>query len=297
MATEGPSETGGRAEAGSGGARDRLLDGIPVRQRSIQIDGRRTAVLEGGAGPALVLMHGGIECGGVVWAPIISRLCERYRVVIPDAPGLGESQPLTELNQAAFSTWLSQVMAITGDESPTLIAHSLLGTMAMRFAAAHPTALSRLVVYAAPGVGPYRMPFALRKAAILFSLWPSRRNGERFERLAFADYDQIRRAQPDWIEAFGGYTRERARLGDVKRTMRQLIGTCTKEVPEPELRRIAVPTALIWGRADRFVPLTLAQGASERLGWPLRVIDGAGHVPHVERPEAFLTAFEETRVP
>jgi pimeloyl-ACP methyl ester carboxylesterase len=35
------------------------------------------------------------------------------------------------------------------------------------------------------------------------------------------------------------------------------------------------------------VPLALARGAAERLGWPLHVVDGAAHAPHMEQPEAF----------
>ena len=72
--------------------------------------------------------------------------------------------------------------------------------------------------------------------------------------------------------------------------MRELIGSCTKQVPDAELRRIPVATELLWARHDRFVPLDLGEEASARLGWPLRVIDEAGHVPHIERPDAFLRA-------
>jgi pimeloyl-ACP methyl ester carboxylesterase len=86
------------------------------------------------------------------------------------------------------------------------------------------------------------------------------------------------------------YTLSRARVPHVKRTMRHLIGTCTKQVPDDELRRIGVPTALLWGRHDRFVPLRLAEDAASRLGWPLHVLDASGHVPHIERPDAFLDA-------
>ena len=70
--------------------------------------------------------------------------------------------------------------------------------------------------------------------------------------------------------------------------MRQLIRSGTKQVPDAELRRIRSPTGLVWGRHDRFVPLAVAEEASARLGWPLHVIDDAGHVPHIEQPEAFL---------
>ena len=71
----------------------------------------------------------------------------------------------------------------------------------------------------------------------------------------------------------------------VKRTMRRLINRGKKQVPEAELRRITVPTSLIWGSHDRFIPLKVAEWASARLEWPLRVIDEAGHVPHIERTE------------
>jgi pimeloyl-ACP methyl ester carboxylesterase len=46
----------------------------------------------------------------------------------------------------------------------------------------------------------------------------------------------------------------------------------------------------VWGRRDRFVPLELAEAACNRLGWPLHVIDDAGHVPHIEQADAFLRA-------
>ena len=72
--------------------------------------------------------------------------------------------------------------------------------------------------------------------------------------------------------------------------MRHLIRTGTERIPDAELRRIAIPIALLWGRHDRFVPLGLAADASARLGWPLHVIDDAGHVPHIERTDAFLDA-------
>jgi pimeloyl-ACP methyl ester carboxylesterase len=54
-----------------------------------------------------------------------------------------------------------------------------------------------------------------------------------------------------------------------------------------------VPVGMIWGREDPQVRLKLAQAASERFGWPLRVIDGAADDPFVERPEASLRAMRE----
>ena len=79
--------------------------------------------------------------------------------------------------------------------------------------------------------------------------------------------------------------------------MRWLISHCTKEIPEDELRRITLPTALLSGRHDRFVSLDHAEAASARLGWPLHVVDDAGHVPHVEQHEAFLHTLHTALTP
>ena len=168
------------------------------------------------------------------------------------------------------------------------MAHSLGGTLAARFAAQRDAPVRRLVICAAPGVGPYRMPLRLRVIAIRFALRPSDRNAERFDRYALLDRDRTRERDPDWFDAFSAYTRSRAAVPHVKRTMQQLIKSCTKQIPAPDLRRIEAPVSLVWGRRDRMVPLALAEGAAARLGWPLHVIDGAAHAPQIEQPEAFL---------
>jgi pimeloyl-ACP methyl ester carboxylesterase len=266
--------------------RERLLEGVPGGERRIDVAGCSTALREAGDGPPLVLLHGGIECGGVYWAPVIAGLAAGHRVLVPDVPGLGESEPVPRLDATAFARWLSELIRLTCAEPPLVVAHSLNGSLAARFAAAG-APLRGLVVYGAPGVGPYRMPLGLRTAAIRFGVRPTARNAERLERRAFHDLDRL---DPGWLDAFGAYLRARAAVPHVGRAMRQLVGAGTKRVPDAELRRIAAPVALLWGRHDRFVPLRLAEGASDRLGWPLRVVDDAGHVPHVEQPEAFLRA-------
>jgi 2-hydroxymuconate-semialdehyde hydrolase len=271
-----------------------LLSGVPVTEGRLQLAGVSTSVLEGGDGPPLVLLQGGIECGGVYWAPVISQLAESHRVIVPDLPGLGESEPVARMNAATFADWFAELLRETCQEQPALIAHSLDGSLAARFAAAHGDLLRRLVIYAAPGIGPYRMPLGLRVVATRFALRPTERNAERFDRWAFFDFDQARRRDPAWFEAFSAYTRSRAAVPHVKRTMGQLVKTGTKRVLDTELRCIAVPTAMLWGRHDRFVPLGLAEAASARLGWPLHVIDEAGHAPHIERADAFVDALHVT---
>ena len=276
--------------ATDGAARARLLRDLPLTERRLHPAGAATAVLEGGQGPPLVLLHGGIECGGPVWAPVVATLAERHRVIIPDLPGLGASPPADVIGAAAFARWLTELLELTCDEAPALVAHSLGGSLAARFAADHGSLLRRLVVYAAPAIGPYRVPAALAATAMRFALRPTPRNAERFDRLALHDLDAARDRDPGWFAAFDAESLQRARTAAVKRTMRRLVAAGTRRVPDAELRRIPVPVDLLWGRHDRFVPLGVAESASARLGLPLHVVDAAGHAAHLDRPDAVAAA-------
>ncbi len=274
--------------------RRRLLKDTDVVEKRLCVNAIDTSILEAGQGPPLILLHGGIECGGVYWAPVISRLAERCRVIVPDVPGLGASAPLERLDPATFADWFVALLQLTCDEKPTLIDHSLLGSFAAIFAAEHGHLLRRLVIYGAPGIGNYKMPLGLLVTAIRFELRPSERNHERFERWALRDREHTCARDPEWFKAFSSYSLSRAMVPHVKRTMRQVIKAGTRRIPDATLARIKTPTELLWGRHDRMAPLQLAEAASAKFGWPLHVIDGAGHVPHMEQPEHFLAAIEPT---
>ena len=271
-------------------ARARLLAGIPVMERRVDLAGVSTAVLEAGEGPPMVLLHGGIETGGVYWSPVISRLAESHRLVVPDAPGLGASEPVARLDEEVFDEWFAALLRLTCHETPTLIAHSLYGSLVARFATKHGDLLRALVLYGTPGIGHYRLPLGLLVTAIRFDLRPSERNNARFADWAFLDPARTRRADPEWYDAFAAYGRSRGAVPYVKRTMRQLIRAGSKQISDAELRSIDLPTALVWGRRDRMVPLRIAELASSKFGWPVHVVEDAGHVPHIEQPEGFLQA-------
>jgi 2-hydroxymuconate-semialdehyde hydrolase len=267
-----------------------MLADVEARTYGLEIDGCTTNVIEAGTGPPLVLQHGGIECGGVMWSPVINDLARRYRVVVPDAPGLGESDPVDRLDIDAFTRWFDSFLELAHLEKPALVAHSLFGSVAARYAARRSDRLSRLIIYGAPGVGPYKMPWQLRYVAIRHALRPTPRNAERFDRFALFDLDATRRRDPDWFRAFDAYNRAQARRRHVKRTMNRLIADQAKAIDRAELSRIDVPVSLLWGRHDRMVPLAIAEAAASGFGWPLRVVDEAAHAPHIETPDRFVAA-------
>ena len=99
----------------------------------------------------------------------------------------------------------------------------------------------------------------------------------------------------DRWRAFAAYNLDRARTPSVLAALGGLMEHFgLPAIPEAELERIAVPTALIWGRQDMATPLEVAEAASARHGWPLHVIEDCADDPPVERPEAFVEALAQS---
>jgi pimeloyl-ACP methyl ester carboxylesterase len=95
----------------------------------------------------------------------------------------------------------------------------------------------------------------------------------------------------DLWQPFAAYNLDRARTPAVQAALMALMEQFgAPALAASELARIAVPTTLIWGRHDRATPLSIAQQASARHGWPLQVIEDANDDPPIEQPEAVLRA-------
>src|ERR1041385_946537 len=112
-----------------------LLQRCTARSRALDAAGSTTQLLEAGEGPPLVLVHGAIECGGITWVPVIDELAKRYRVIVPDVPGLGASTPLARMDMPGFTERLKAVIADTCREPPILVVHSMVGSVGAKFAA------------------------------------------------------------------------------------------------------------------------------------------------------------------
>ncbi len=273
----------------------RLLAELPITERRLWVAGISTSILEGGSGPPLVLLHGGYECGGLVWGPVVARLARNHRLLIPDIPGLGESKPVARLNHA-FDTWFARLLELTCQERPILAAHSLSGGLAAGFAVRYGGLLSRLVIYASPSLRPQPNAPGRVLRAIRLTVQPSARDRDRLPCRFLSGADATRQQDRQWYEALETYTRSRRSHPQVRRTMGQLLDSRIQRTPDADLERIAVPTSLLWGRHDRTVPLRVAEAANRRFGWPLQVIDDAGSLPHLEQPESFCRALTDQRL-
>jgi pimeloyl-ACP methyl ester carboxylesterase len=120
---------------------------------------------------------------------------------------------------------------------------------------------------------------------------PSAENHDQlWQRCAF-DLDVLRTRMRESWEHLRAYNLDRAQVPSLKPTQHALMEQFGFPAISPEeLARIRVPTALIWGRHDLATALSVAEAASARYGWPLKVIDDAADDPAIEQPAAFVDA-------
>ena len=288
MSAQHQAEQRGRGPAGED-ARERLLSGLPVTERRLQLAGVSTAVLEGGDGPPIVFLQAEFAA---VWMRVIPELVTTHRVIAPDLPGLGASEVSDGPPDAdAVLTWLDELIEQTCAIPPVLVGKGPGGALAARFAIEHSDRINRLVLVDTHGLDRFRPPPGMALSFIGVLLRPTERGLERgFRRYCFVDLDGVRAEMGERYEWMAAYALDRFRTPSVKAAMRSLMRELGSAIPSGDLNRIAVPTTLIWGRHDLAVRLNVAEAACARYGWPLHVIEDARDDPAIEQPEAFLEA-------
>jgi pimeloyl-ACP methyl ester carboxylesterase len=278
-----------RSEGGV--ARERLLAGIPAMERRLELAGVSTAVLEGGEGPPVVLLHGPGEFAAK-WLRVIPDLVTTHRVIAPDLPGHGTSEVIDgPLDADRVLTWLGELIEHTCTSPPALVGHVLGGAIAARFAIDHSDRLDRLVLVDTLGLGRFRPAPRFALTMIGFLARPTEGTYDRFMRQCSYDLEGLREEMGERWEPFQAYNLDRARTPSVKvASRRMMLSIGVPMIAPEELGRIDVPATLIWGRYDRANRLRIAEAASERYGWPLHVIDNCADDPPRDQPKASLRA-------
>lgn len=280
-------------------AQDALLRryGVNAASRFVHLEriGSRVHLLEAGSGEPVLILHGGAGVGAE-HIPIMARLAERYRVLLPDRPGHGLSDEFEyrgrDLRQAnvEFVTALLDELRI---DRAAIVGNSFGGLMAVCFALAHPERVAKLVVLSFfPGID-RRLPLMMRLMVtpVLGSLLgrtvgrPSEKNTRMFFSKLIVGH--IDRMPDELVELETIHSRRHGRgIEGLFRAGLTPRGFRPRYVVGDELAQLEVPTVFVWGELDAFMTVEDGRRAAARIpGSRFVVIPDAGHMPSTDRPE------------
>ena len=125
-----------------------------IASRTEEVDGVRLHYLTAGRGPAVILLHGYAETSRM-WKPIIPLLAERFTLIAPDLPGIGDSAiPANGLDLKTAPIRIHALARKLGVEKARVVGHDIGLMVAYAYAAQFPAETEKLVVMDAflPGV-------------------------------------------------------------------------------------------------------------------------------------------------
>jgi pimeloyl-ACP methyl ester carboxylesterase len=257
---------------------------MPER-RTIEVRGKRVRVLVGGQGPALLYLHGlGAD---VDWLEAHERLSARFTVYLPAHPGFDDSSGVEEIDGVLdYVLHYVDLLDVLGLAAAPVVGTSLGGWIAAELAALYPERVAKLVLVDAVGLWIDAAPLGE-----LFGSTPP-----ELAQLLFHDQQHPIAQMMRAITSFAEVPEELA-LAQMKAMEAAAKIGWNPYLHDPKLERrlcrVTAPTLVLWGREDAFAPLVYGERWRDRIpGARLEVIAACGHLPPVERPEAFAAAVE-----
>jgi pimeloyl-ACP methyl ester carboxylesterase len=292
-------------------AYDRVLTGTSVRSRFVKLDaGGRVHLLEKGSGPKVVLLHGTGDSAGI-FLPLLNEF-QQVRALALDRPGNGLSDPVNlprDGYRESAVAWLDQILDVLELDTAALLGHSGGGMWALWYALAHPERVERLILIGPPALLNTRCPLPMRLAATprlgeLLSrlLPPSPKSVLQFAHLAAREGETLGR-YPDLIDLMVALRRDPIANRVTSEELRVFVSPFAlispsgfrrrSRVQPDELRRVGVPTLVMWGEHERLGSAAVAGAATELIPHARLEVLPTGHVPWLGQPAQTAAAVTE----
>jgi pimeloyl-ACP methyl ester carboxylesterase len=253
--------------------------------RELRLGDLRIAYRQAGDGPALVLLHGGME-DSRSWRWQVDALADEFTVLAWDAPGCGRSSDVPESWRMpdyadAVAAWLDTI----GIERPHVLGLSWGSSVALEFYRRHaqvPASLILASAYAGWAGSLSAEETAARLEGILATA------DLPLEEMLEAWPGVLSRGAPPGLrdELMGMWADNTGskKPGGYRASAHSMAEADLREV----LPRIGVPTLLLYGGLDERSPLRVADELHERIpSSRLVVIEGVGHLANAEAPDEF----------
>ena len=126
----------------------------PITSHTAVVDGLKLHYLTAGHGPTIILLHGYTQTSRM-WRPIIPLLAEKFTVIAPDLPGIGDSDiPTNGLDMKTAAIRIHGLAKSLGVTKARVVGHDIGLMVAYAYAAQFPQETEKLIVMDAflPGV-------------------------------------------------------------------------------------------------------------------------------------------------
>ncbi|HYQ87234.1 MAG TPA: alpha/beta hydrolase [Bacteroidota bacterium] len=274
---------------------------VGFTDRYVRAGGLRVHVLEGGAGPPLLLIHG--LGGPLMWQRVLGPLSKRFRVMAVDLPGFGESDPVSwnpaerdpmgrDASFNGYGEFLFEVTEHMEVRNAIVCGISWGGQLAVQLADLHPDRVEKLILICTTGLRCH--PLA-RNSLVRIILPPMLENTvlrsrfliDYFSRRSFYN---IENRPPDLCTQFQKGLRREGRSGAF---LAALLDAAAGDPGFLErLSRLRIPSLIIWGKNDLIAPTEDAY----RIGGAIpnaivRIFPECGHSIPLEKPRELVDAF------
>lgn len=249
----------------------------------VEVQGLRIAYRRQGAGPPLVLLHGGLGFDPRSWRRQIDSLSDEFTVVAWDAPGAGRSSdPPPTFRLPDYAGCLAGFITALDLMSPHVVGLSSGAALVLELYRRHPAVPQTLVLAAA------------------YAGWAGSLPKEEVEARLQRALREQHMAPEEWIPGYlPGMVTEAApqeMLDEITALMADVHAasnvTALRAMAEADLRdvlpRIRVPTLLLYGEEDKRSPVTVGEQLHARIpGSTLVIVPGIGHLCNGEGADRF----------
>ncbi|MGW0710278.1 alpha/beta fold hydrolase [Streptomyces sp. NPDC002643] len=241
----------------------------------------RNNVVDRGTGDPVLFLHG-IGCNALTWEPQLRALETSRRVIAVDARGHGGSAPAGgPLTLRDYADDVLTVMSELGIERAPVVGLSMGGMVAMTMALSAPERVSGLVLADTGAHANEQMAAMMRASGAAAVEYGMRANVEQMTPMIFAAA-ALAENRP-YIKEF----QEQVALTDAY-SFSVALGAIAELDLLDDLPRLDVPALVLVGAEDQTLPPVFSEAiASAVPGAELHVIDGAGHMANLDRPEVF----------
>lgn len=263
----------------------------PAPNRSIKVSRGEIALWERGAGPAVLCLHG-FPDHAIGFLSVAEALAQAgRRALVPALPGYWPSDPVPDYGIEAVSGDLLGLLDELGLGQVAMVGHDWGAEIGYHLASRHPDRLSTFVALASPHPAGFAARWASfsEQLTVWYALF-----------LAYSSRAPVLAGTPEWLTALAQSWSPGYHLADWPEIVALLTRPGVMEAvcayyradldrgPEPAVVR--VPTTIIYGAQDGCIHPICYEGLESWFEEGLRrvLVPGAGHWPHLERPDAVL---------